>query len=328
MAFTWWWYPSQQFEHEGRRYALKPRARTDGLVTLLHRDGALASEDKTPLTGTEAVRNHRHTVTLPDGRTLDVEAGYVGLWKLGAHARVDGATVHESDPGRELAYPEPYRTKIMAAASPEAVAENKALADKWKRNRLPLAVDIGCSLAFFGLAKAFGLTAAALVMAGVGVLLVVAQRVTKLDFTGGLAIFGIAVSLLGAAYAWFLRDEELIKLRGTIIGCLTAGMFLVDGLFGGRRLAGKLLRYMPYDDMDAGRLGIGMGVMGLAMAGLNYAVVRLVSTDTWLFYTTFLDLPLVFALMFLVFRFARGGTARDPGRPGTSPTGDSGVVLG
>lgn len=309
MALTWWWYPSRRFEYNGRDYTLKARARTDGLVTQLHRDGALASEDKTPITGPEVVRNHRHAIALPDGRMLDVEAGYAGLWTLGLHARVDGATVHESHPGRELSYPEPYKSKIIAAAGdPETIAKNKALTEQWKRNRLPLAVDIGCSLLFFLLAKAFGLTTAALAMAGVGVLLVVAQRVTKLDFTGGLAIFGIAVGLLSAAYAWFVQDEQLIKLRGTILGSLTAGLFLVDGLFGGKRLAGKLMRYMPYDDMDAGRLGVGMGVMGLVMAGLNYVVATLVSTDWWLFYTTFLDLPLVFALIFLVFRYARGGT--------------------
>lgn len=325
MAFTWWWYPSRSFEHDGRSYALKSSARTDGLVTRLHRDGALASEDKTPLVGPDAVRNHRHAVALADGRTLDVEAGYAGLWKLGLHARVDGATVHESDPGRPLAYPEPYRDKIVAAGSAEKAAADKALTEQWKRNRLPLAVDIGCSLLFFGLAKAFGLTTAALAMTGVGVLLLVLQRVTKLDFTGGLAIFGIAVGLLGAAYAWFFRDEELIKLRGTIIGSLTAGLFLLDGLFGGRRLAGKLLRYMPYDDMDAGRLGVGMGVMGLVMAGLNYVVAKLVTTDWWLFYTTFLDMPLVFALIFLVFRYARGGTG-DAGRTGTPRMGDSAAV--
>lgn len=305
MAFTWWWYPSRSFEHEERRYALTPRARTDGLVTQLRRNGAVVSEDKTPLAGLEAVRNHRHAVALPDGRMLDVEAGYTGLWSLGLHARVDGATVHESDPGRPLAYPEPYRSKIIAAGA-EGSAANKAAAEKWKRNRLPLGVDIGCSLLFFALAKVFGLTTAALAMAGVGVLLVIAQRVTRLDLTGGLAIFGIAIGLLGAGYAWFFQDEELIKLRGTILGSLTAGLFLLDGLFGGKRLAGKLLRYMPYDDMDAGRLGIGMGVMGLVMAALNYLVAKLASTDWWLFYTTFLDMPLVFALVFLVFRFARG----------------------
>ena len=311
MAATWWRYPTRRFAHDGRRYALKPRARTDGLVTRLYCDGALVSEDLTPLFGPDAVRNHRHAIPLADGRTMDLEAGYIGLWALGVRASVDAVTVHESHPGQALAFPEAYRAQTVTATGFSDGLRQGAAAggwdgERWRRNRLPLAIDIGCSLLFFVLAKAFGLTTAALVMAGVGVALVIGQRVTKLDLTGGLAIFGIAVGLLGAAYAWVFQDEELIKLRGTVIGSITAALFLLDGLFGGRRLAEKLMRYMPYDDMNAGRLGIGMGIMGLVMAGLNFAVARLVSTDLWLFYTTFLDLPIVFAGIFMVMSYARG----------------------
>jgi intracellular septation protein A len=47
------------------------------------------------------------------------------------------------------------------------------------------------------------------------------------------------------------------------------------------------------------------------MAGLNSAVAFLASTDVWLFYTTFLDMPLVFVMIFAVFRYAR----HRPGAP-------------
>ena len=54
------------------------------------------------------------------------------------------------------------------------------------------------------------------------------------------------------------------------------------------------------------RLAFGMGVLGLAMAGLNYLVAAFASTDVWLFYTTFVDFFLVIALVIVVFSFARG----------------------
>jgi intracellular septation protein A len=48
-----------------------------------------------------------------------------------------------------------------------------------------------------------------------------------------------------------------------------------------------------------------MGLLGLVMAALNTAVALLASTDVWLFYTTFLDMPLIFLMIFAVFRYAR-----------------------
>lgn len=293
MALTWWWYPKKRWVEGGRSYELRAVTRTDGFATEIWSDGVRLSGDRTPLMGPDAIRNHHHR--LPDG--TDVEAGLVGLWAAGAVARRDGRVVHETHPGRKVAYPEKYVDQTVNSSYD---------AEKWRRNRLPIAVDIGCSLLFFVLAKTIGLTEAAIIMAGVGVALYLAQLATKLDFTGGLALFGIAVSLAGAGFAWWFQDPEIVKLRGTVIGSAVAALFLADGLMGGRRLAGKLVRYMPYDDMDAGRFGIGLGVTGLVTAGLNYAVAKLASTDVWLLYTTFLDVPLAFALMFATIGYARG----------------------
>ena len=301
MALTWWWYPKQRWSERGRGYELRAVARTDGFVTEIWSDGVRLTSDTTPLMGPEAIRNHRHH--LPDG--TEVEAGFVGLWAAGAVVRRDGRVVHETHPGRKVAYPEKYV---------DQTANSSYDAEKWRRNRLPIAVDIGCSLLFFVLAKTVGLTEAALIMAGVGVALYLAQLATKRDFTGGLALFGIAVSLASAGFAWVFQDPEIVKLRGTVVGSAVAILFLIDGLLGGRRLAGKLVRYMPYDDMDPGRFGVGLGVTGLVTAALNYAVAKLASTDIWLLYTTFLDVPLAFALMFATIGYARGKLLA-PSRP-------------
>ena len=53
-------------------------------------------------------------------------------------------------------------------------------------------------------------------------------------------------------------------------------------------------------------LALGMGILGLVMAALNYLVATLASTDVWLFYTTFVDFFLVMLMVLVVFSYARG----------------------
>ena len=124
--------------------------------------------------------------------------------------------------------------------------------------------------------------------------------------TGGLALFGVLMLLISAGLAIVFQDDMAVKMRGTIVGSISAVLFLGDGLLGGNRLGKALARYLPYNDLMPGRLAFGIGVLGLAMAGLNYLVAVFASTDVRLFYTTFVDFFLVIALTLIVFSFARG----------------------
>lgn len=200
-------------------------------------------------------------------------------------------------------------TEPEAGRPADADPEAENLGVFAKHNRLPFAVDVASGLLFFVLAKLTDLTTAALVMAGVGIALVIFQRITRIDVTGGLVLFGIVMLLISASLALLLQDEQWVKLRGTITGLIGASLFFADGLFGGKRLAARLVRFMPYDDIDTGRFGIGMGVVGATTAGLNYLVATYASTDVWLFYTTFADLPVVVILFLLMMRYARTGKA-------------------
>jgi len=67
---------------------------------------------------------------------------------------------------------------------------------------------------------------------------------------------------------------------------------------------------MPYSDLNPGRFAIAMGSIGVIMAALNYAAAKLLTTDSWLFYTTFVDSFIVIALVFFALRFARGQNAK------------------
>jgi intracellular septation protein A len=317
--FTWWTY-RRRFTVGRHAIAVVTSARSDELTSELTVDGVPFAWDRTPAFGPEAVRNHHLAVTLPDGTRLEVEAGYVSLWSIGIAARLDGVLVHESHPGRTIAYPEKYReTAASIEASTVGEAMRKGFSEgagglkakgydpgQLARNKVPIMVDLALGLLFFVVAKLTDLSTAALVGAAAGIALVAAQKFVKVDLTGGLALFGVVLLLVSAGLALAFQDDMAIKMRGTIVGSISAVLFLGDGLLGGNRLGKALARYLPYSDIDPGRLAIGMGVLGLVMAGLNYAVARLASTDVWLFYTTFVDFFLVMLMIFAVFAFARG----------------------
>jgi intracellular septation protein A len=281
-------------------------ARLDGLASSLWIDGERQAEDFTPAAGAEALRNHLLVATLADGRSLDVDAGYINWWNVGIAARIDGALVHESHPGRRIAYPARL-ARMVGQSTPDGHAAMDM--DKLRRNRVPIAVDIATGLLFFILAKLTNLQTAALVGAGVGLALLAAQKITRVDLLGGLAMFGIVMLLVSAGFAILFQDDELIKQRSTIVGLIGAACFLGDGLLlNGRRLGRGMSRYIAYRDLDERRLSLGMGLTGATMAAANFAVVRVASTDVWLFYTTFGDIPLSMALVLLAIRWARSGS--------------------
>ena len=166
-----------------------------------------------------------------------------------------------------------------------------------RHTRLPFAIDVATGLLFYVIAKMSDLQTAALVGVVVGFGLVTFQRITKIDVTGGLALFGILM-------LW-LNDDEWIKQRGTITGLIAASFFIIDGVRGGPYIGKGLARYMPYSDIHAGRFAIVMGIIGLIMAALNYGAAKLLTPDNWLFYKTFIDQFIVMALLVLAMRYVR-----------------------
>ncbi len=280
-------------------------ARLGGLFSSLWIEGKEVAWDSTPAAGQEAVRNHALSATLPDGRLLEVDAGYISMSNVGIAAKVEGVLVHESHPGRRIAYPARAAKMITQQGRDGRPAYDP---DKLRRNKVPIMVDIATGILFFIVAKLTDLRTAALIGAGLGIALIIAQRFVKVDLIGGLALFGVVMLLISAGFAILFEDDELIKQRSTIVGLIGAACFLFDGLIlKGRRLGHGMNRYLAYSDIDEQRLAIGMGLTGAVMALANYLVVRLVSTDVWLFYTTFGDIPLSIGLVLLAIKWARSG---------------------
>jgi len=257
------------------------------------------------------LRNHRLAHTLPDGRRVEVEAGPVGSWRVGIAVRVDGALVHESHPGQPLRYPDWMRRQMEKAhgATPEEAALHAVRAAQqsaqWDRNKWSLFADLGLGLLFFVVAKFTDLTTAALVGAAAGLALVLVQRHVKVDLLGGLAMFGVVMLLVSAGFSLVFQDDWAVKMKSTILGLLTAALFLSDGALNrGRYFGQRMARYLM-QPVDFPRLSLGMGGLGLVMASLNYGVAKWFSTDVWLTYSTFGDTVLVMALFFAVLRFAK-----------------------
>jgi len=273
------------------------QADMQGMHSELRVAGEVQASDFTPTLGPDATRNHHLSGTFANGEMFEVEAGYISWVNVGIAVRRGAQFVHESHPGRRIAYP-----KRAAKLASDPCTDMS----RYKANRVPIAVDIVLGILFFVVAKLTDLSTAAIIGAAIGLALVVVQRFVKVDLLGGLAMFGVIMLLISAGLAILFQDDMAVKLRETIVGTISAVLFLGDGLLGGNRLGKGMARYLPYTDIDTGRLAIGMGILGLVTAGLNYGVAKLASTDVWLFYTTFVDFFLVILMIMLVFRYARG----------------------
>lgn len=309
----------RRFEAGGYPARVTIRSRMDGLHSELVIDGRVVATDHTPAAGPAAVRNHRLTAALPDRTSIEVEAGYISLWSVGIAVRHDGQPIHESHPGREIAYPEKYRKSVeeapgesIGALFKKGVEDGKAEPGidlgVYKRNKVPIAVDISLAVLFYVIAKMTDLSTAAVIGAVVGIGLVVAQRFIKTDIIGGMALFSVVMMLVSAGLAIVYQTDDAVKMRTTIVGLIGAAFFLGDGLLlRGRRIGAGLARYLPYNDIRPERLAIGMGALGLVMAGLNYGVAKVASTDFWLIYHSVLDIFVGMLLTFGVFKYARTG---------------------
>jgi intracellular septation protein A len=229
-----------------------------------------------------------------------------------------GRTVYESHPGRSLQID---RSSVQAVPPEEAQAGLSDLSieqmtqssqRKWQRNKYSIYADMALGAIFFIVGKVTeDLALAAIIGAGAGLLLVVVQRFVKVDLLGGFAVFGTIMLLISAAFSLALQDDYWVQMKGTVLGLLTASLFMIDGLLRrGAYFGARIERYMPLP-LHHDRIAIGMSLVGVVMALANYYVANHFTEDFWLTWTTFLDLPLSMALFYAVIFWARKQIADD-----------------
>jgi intracellular septation protein A len=280
---------------------------TDSSRSTLTADGVEVAADGVGKGGPDPLRNHTLRWEPPGGGVVEVEVGPANAWTFGLRARRDGVVVFETHPGRPLGFGPRLRHLAKRVDGPEATEQQARNAAAWKRNWPSLATDITLGLAFFFVAREFGLVTAAVSGAVAGLVLWGVQKWIRVDLLGGLAVFGIAMGLLSAAFALAFQDERFVQHRGTLLGVIGALPFLADGLFRqGQLLAVRLARYLAFE-VDAARLGVAMGLIGLVSASMNAAAVALLSRDAWLVFSTFLDVPIVMAMFLLALGWVRRG---------------------
>jgi intracellular septation protein A len=291
------WRYARSFRAEGHDIRVITDVGLQSMDTQIEVDGVQAASDRLVMSD-EAYHNTRLTIPLA-GRSLLVESGYNSWWNVGMKAELDGKTIWESHPGKPIALPD-SAAKMLAGQSGSR-GQMARMKSQWPS----IAADMAIGLLFFAVAKFADLRTAALVAAGAGLGLVVVQRFVKVDLLGGMAMFGIVMTLLGAGFAILFEDDRMIMLRATVLGGIAAGLFLTDGLLGGRTLGTRMMLYLPTQDLDPQRLSIGFGLTGLAMAALDWLVVDFGSKDQWLFYTTFADIPISLAGLVWAMHYAR-----------------------
>ncbi|MGA8056098.1 MAG: hypothetical protein WCA12_19940 [Burkholderiales bacterium] len=109
-----------------------------------------------------------------------------------------------------------------------------------KDNARAIATDIALGVLFFVAARLTDLRSAALIAAGPGLALVLLQRFVRVNLLGGLALFGIVMRLVSAAFSWVFDSELAVQMKSTAIGLIGAAFFAIDALRGGRYLGARL----------------------------------------------------------------------------------------
>jgi intracellular septation protein A len=288
------------FDVAGQAAVVTIRTHATRWDTEVEIDGAVAATTGASYFGADGVANQHLVATLADGRKLSVEVGYNSWWTIAAVAAIASETVFESHPGRPLKLPD------GAAKMVKVTYGEHGNVTKMRGNWPSIACDIALGILFYVVARLTDLPTAAIVSAIAGLALVIVQRFVKVDLLGGMAVFGTIMLLISAGFSIAFQSDWAVMMRSTIIGGISALAFLGDAGLGGRHLGPRMARYMP-GDLDPRRLVLGIGLGGVALALVNWAVVALASKDQWLFYTTFLDTPLAFALILLTLRYARRG---------------------
>jgi intracellular septation protein A len=249
-------------------------------------------------------------------RSAQLMAGFDNGGSLAIAVTEGGRTVYESHPGRSL---QVDRSSVQTVASEEApgglsVEQMTQLSQrKWQRNKYSIYADMALGALFFIVGKVTeDLALAALIGAAAGLLLVAAQRFVKVDLLGGFAVFGTIMLLISAAFSLALQDDYWVQMKGTVLGLLTASLFMIDGLLRrGAYFGARIERYMPLP-LHHDRIAIGMSLVGVVMAVANYYVANHFTEDFWLTWTTFLDWPLSMALFYAVIFWARKRSADEP----------------
>jgi len=305
------WTYIRPFEYRGLDCVVEVTLTLKETISRLFVDNELVDEQS--LAYSAGATTFVHSLPSASTETARVKSGYFNWWNIGIVVIEGEGIVYESHPGRDVHYGEALAKKMMgldAESSAGAAAKMRSMAEtnrnKWQRNKYSVYADLALGALFFIVGKVTeDLALAAMVGAGAGLGLVVAQRFVKVDLLGGFAVFGTIMLLISAGFSLAFQDDYWVQMKSTILGLLTASLFMADGLLRkGAYFGERIERYMPMP-LHHDRIAIGISLTGIVMAGANYLVAETFSENFWLTWTTFLDLPVGMVLFYSVVYWAR-----------------------
>jgi intracellular septation protein A len=305
------WTYLRPFEYRGLDCVVEVSITFKATISRLFVNNELVDEQS--MTFAAGATTFVHPLPGPLGETACVKSGYYNWWNIAIAVMEGEATIYESHPGRDVHYGEALVNKMLGEESEStdsAPAKLRSMAEtshnKWQRNKYSVYADLALYALFFIVGKVTGdLALAAIVGAGGGLALVVAQRFVKVDLLGGFAVFGTIMLLISAGFSLALQDDYWVQMKSTVLGLFTASLFMADGLLrGGSYFGARIERYMPMP-LHHDRIAVGVSLTGIIMAGANYLVAENFSEDFWLTWTTFLDLPVGMVLFYSVVYWAR-----------------------
>ena len=297
------WTYRRPFNYDNDNYEIRYSFSFTTYTSRLYKNGQLIDE----LTGNfiDELKVLTHTVhSDDDGNTLKVSVGYINWWTVGIEVYHNDERIYASPPDKDIYFADKKLKKLAGTNAQDTETlkqERQKQSAQWRKNKHSIFADIGLGAAFFIVSKTTGdLTVAAFTSIALGLALVVVQRFVKVDLLGGFAVFGTVMLLISALLSLTFDSEFFVQLKGTIMGVLGALVLLTDGVFRkGKYFAPRFERYLnaPVKHQP---FVVGLSVLGLLMAGINYAVAILLTEDQWLTYTTFIDMPLYLILFFML----------------------------
>ena len=269
------WTYLRPFEYRGLDCVVEVTLTLKETISRLFVDNELVDEQS--LAYSEGGTTFVHPLPSASGQTAQVKSGYYNWWNIGIAVSEGEDIVYESHPGRDVHHGEALVKKMMgldAESGDSAAAKMRSMAEinqkKWQRNKYSVYADLALGALFFIVGKVTGdLALAAIVGAGGGLALVVAQRFVKVDLLGGFAVFGTIMLLISAAFSLALQDDYWVQMKSTVLGVFTASIFMADGLFRrGAYFGARIERYMPVP-LHHDRIAVGMSLTGIIMAVLT-----------------------------------------------------------
>lgn len=244
--------------------------------------------------------------TYPQGNNsspLMISVGYYSWWSIGIEVKQNDELLYSSHPNKDIYCMEAKMAKLTKSENAYKPSETvqQEQKQKWQKNKYSIFADIVLGLAFYIVAKVTDdLTVAAFTGVTLGLALVVVQRFVKVDLLGGFAMFGTIMLLISAVLSLSFQSEYFVQIKGTIMGILSASVLLVDGVFREGRYFGPRFERFLYSPVQHQYFVLGLALIGLVMAAINYCAATFLSKDDWLTYTTFLDMPLYFLMFFVL----------------------------